>query len=410
MALFTRILRSCLRILWPRYNSVWDSFDTLTCSTWHLSLDGLSRWIHSDQQGLLEPEPRRSHRLILVQVWMGVNAVRYAIYLALLSTHPALIVNNQLVKPHFPYYFGDSLQLATNFVFYSYTAAVGGMFFCSLSAGQLRLNRYLGKRIKHLRWYRIYVYVEAILKLDQHKAQAYLRMLQHISPVQYVRYRHKFQRALRVERFVLRLNNIIILFNFLGAYIKVYRHPEWEFPLAVVIVTEFAYQVCYYFMIRITHCLQIVFYINAKFITMLLDSILDHLKSTNKTTHVSVVLNQFADAFRALVDFNLFWSLKMGQYYLLIIPTVIPFIYLFFYVPINLTYRLRILYIILLYPFSMLFINWTAGRVSTTSRRIYNQIYEGGAMEHVNVSTRLKVITELSLVHVSCFGGSCAIF
>lgn len=169
---------------------------------------------------------------------------------------------------------------------------------------------------------------------------------------------------------------------------KVYRHPEWQFPLRVVIFTELAYQIIYYLMILSTFCSQVAFCTNANFATMLLDSTIVNLKCPNKAM---IVLRQFANAFHTLIDLNRFWSSKMGNYYLLILPASLPFVYVFFYVPANVAYKIRVIYVLLLYPFSMLLVNWTAGRVSTASRRIYHQLYSHGMVMQASVSTQLKV-------------------
>lgn len=133
--------------LWPRTDTVWVTFETLTLGTWQLSLASLSQWIDSNQRGPLIPENslNSEYQLTLLSLWLCFSAIRFFLYVPLSQGYPVHFEGGRFLR--LPHYYCDPFQLLTTFPVYCYLACGSCNAYCAISTFQLRLARYINPKV-----------------------------------------------------------------------------------------------------------------------------------------------------------------------------------------------------------------------------------------------------------------------
>lgn len=190
-----------------RPSSVFETLNMLTASTWILSRETLEQWLSSSQRRALFPYSNHSYRLHILIYYFAFMSFRYALYLAMWTSHrPEIGIQDDVVHLGFPYYYGEVYQMLTAFSLYVDGSAGGVTFFAWFIYSRFPLDNYLPKQTKRLKWYRAVVAIDAITRVNHRTSLKLLKMLRHVTAGQYRKYRRRFCIVLQLQTMCLKVS------------------------------------------------------------------------------------------------------------------------------------------------------------------------------------------------------------
>lgn len=386
-----------LRDLWKRYwiieiGSAFDNLATLSSHTWVLPPEQIETWLDSNQRDPLLPVASGQARLYLLNLLLGAHTVRLVLYVVLY----ALVFESRGVgKPRLPFYLGDAFQLMSSYAFYMNIAAAESSFYCWLTSMRFHLGQLLRQK-NQLRWYRILLYIDAIIRLDYHTSRLTVKLLRNVTRNQYQCYQNKFRRVLRIRTFCLRVNHLTIVIFFTAIFYPVLAHPEWNHSIPLAIVIDLTYQLWYYYWFAVIISVQTSLYLNSTFATMLLKSMEERFrKRVIHERQVLRVVHLFDQSLQLVSEVNRFWRIPLSDYYFLLIPSGMTAFYVLLFVPIEPLFFIVVTNAVLMTASTMHLNNWVAASVRRNVFQLYRTIYHRGIILAPNLSlnTKLKVHT-----------------
>lgn len=268
-----------------------------------------------------------------------------------------------------------------------------------LSTYQLRLSRF--RSTPSIGWCRVFLLIHSMCKLKRKIAQTHLRVLRLIPVNQYRRYRQIFRLAVHVQSLGLCLSRITLLIGYLAVMLVVSEHPEWNVPLYGVALTNLLFQLLVYIAFQITISVMMVFYFNATFVRMLLDSIANRLafkqQSDDRLAFAKLIVATFDETLLLLRDINHLWKHLLCNYYLCFLPALMTVLYLILFERLNALFYGILVYGLMILGFSIHFNSWIASHVRTTGKHNYRQLYHSKLVYStcLNASTKIHVIFSL---------------
>lgn len=387
-----RILFNMVRdCLWSRGNSVWDGFNLITGSSWHLSQSEFRRWLATNQRGELRLELVSVVKQTTLILWLVYNVLRLAFYLIMLPYYSGNYRSGKILQPPFPVYFGCVLQYLHSFLFYALSACLTFTCYLLVTTYQLRLSRFGAN--PSIGWFRIFLYVHAMQKLKFRQARKHFRLLRLLTLSQYRRYAKRFRLVQHVQRAGFSVANFTTLLTYCLVMCIVLQNPEWNVSLWALAVSQFFMALWFNCIAKITFSLLIIFYLNTSLVRGFFDTYEDWIwrKSKNTERKFGIFLNE---VLRLLNDINRLWAHPLGNYFFFFLPAIMICLYLMLFQRLNPFHYVILSYVVTTLGFSMHFNIWTASHVRTSSKRIYRKLYHRGHLlkPSVNILARYHVI------------------
>lgn len=372
--------------------SLWPLLNTLTSSTWHLDRQQILAWSSHNTNEYINPIEVKRYRIVLSKLWFIVHIFRFSAYMLLFNHYDEVIVNFKVVKPRFPYYFMDILQLMSTFTFYGYIACLTNSIFCYLLIQSMDYQKY-ANNLKVFKWFRLFLFIDAMISSTSYqKTTQMYPQLRHISKRLFRKYVQIFRFANFVTVQAIKGNSVVCLLAIVLTLVEVYLHPQWQYPFTMTIFSSIFCVTWYYIDVAICQSLVLIFFLLCLFIVMQTESLIESIRysstnnaawtvnektssRTSKWQVIEQVSCQYRSVYNAISDVNTFWSSKYGFYCLFYFPTILTSFYLMLFVPINLTLVFVASFVVIIMFTSFNTMSLTAGIIHGNSLKLHNQIY-----------------------------------
>lgn len=371
--------------------SVWPLLNYLTSSTWFLDPRQILVWSSHNSLGYITPIEVNRYRIMLSELWFSIHIFRFSIYLLLFNNYEEIIINSKVIKPRYPYYFMDILQLMSTFSFYSYLSCFTNSIFCFLLIRSMDFQKY-AKKPKKLKWFKLFLLIDAMLSSTSYQKTIQLYpQLRHISKKMFVKYVKIFRFTNFVTVQAIKNNSVTCVMAIVLTLVEVYLHPQWQYPFTITIFITIFCVVWFYVDVAICQSLVQIFFLLCLFIVMQTESLFESIKNISKVSiawskrdkmvnsfkfhTIEKISYQYRSVYFSINDVNTFWSSKYGFYCLFYFPTILTAFYLLLFVPINLTLIYVATFVVIIMFTSFNTMSVTSGIIHSNSLKLHNQIY-----------------------------------
>lgn len=372
--------------------SLWPLLNTLTSSTWYLDHQQILAWSSRNSNSYINPIEVKRYRIVLSKLWFSVHIFRFSAYMLLFNHYDEVIENFKVVKPRFPYYFMDILQLMSTFTFYGYIACLTNSILCFLLIQSMDFQKY-AKNLKMLKWFRLFLLIDAMLSSTSYRKTTQMYpQIRHISKRLFNKYVKIFRLANFITVQAIKGNSVVCLLAIVLTLVEVYLHPQWQYPFTATIFSSIFCVTWFYIDVAICQSLVLIFFLLCLFIVMQTESLIETIKNkltynfawtkkdkiSSKTCKLQVIERisyQYRSIYNSISEINTFWSSKYGFYCLFYFPTILTSFYLMLFVPLNWTLIFIASFVVIIMFTSFNTMSLTAGIIHRNSLKLHSQIY-----------------------------------